>query len=256
MPAAPPLPPRPGGAAAEVVAAAGAADRDTWRRGARGALEAEVGGGEGYGCCVEGVEVEEGIGWGDSYGRGGDGQPRVDSGEVPAAVVLPRPLSIVKRRSVASWGEETGAGSVGTAVPGTPRLGCEVGGTPSPPLRVRRVRPRALRGKESVYSLRTVSPALSSQDVSFSGEMSGWQGQGSLLGVRGHAPYVLVPSVTVTPEVEVVADGDTMMWVAVEVGAQLGRPDGAGVVAGWNGWGGMPTDLSEWHAGRISAEAN
>ncbi|MBE3044137.1 hypothetical protein IMZ48_16515 [Candidatus Bathyarchaeota archaeon] len=195
-------------------------------------------------------------------------------GEVPAVVVLPRPLSIVKRRGEGSESEGSRDGSAGTLGPGTPRPGRYEAGrgeAPSPPLRVKRVRPRALRTEGSQYSLRTVSPAVSCRDVpralrtegslyslrtvspavsprdaSFSGGTPGWGCEGSLLGeARGHAPYVLVPSVTITPEVEVVADGEATLWVAVEVGAQLGRPDGAGAMAGWNGWGPMQTDLSE-----------
>ncbi|KEZ41193.1 hypothetical protein SAPIO_CDS7276 [Scedosporium apiospermum] len=54
------------------------------------------------------------------------------------------------------------------------------------------------------------------------------------------APHVLVPRVHVTPEVDVVSDKETSIWVAVEVAAQLCRSDGGPpAVPPWNGWGGQ-----------------
>lgn len=116
-------------------------------------------------------------------------------------------------------------------------------------MRVRRVRPRALRGVGSLYTERTASPALSLGESSFDGGVPRHGGEGSPLGgSHGRTPHVLVPRVSVTPEVEVVGDGETTLWVAVEVGAQLGRPDGAGTMVSWNGWGTTDPDLGESHA--------
>lgn len=143
--------------------------------------------------------------------------------------------------SEASDGEKS-VRSERTAVPGVPaarntmRRELGYGGTPSPPLRLKRVRPRAIRGEESLSSSKTVSPATSLGEISLHGGTPGYGGGESPLGsLRCHTPYVLVPDVTVTPEAEVVSNGEATMWVAVEIGAQLGRPDGAGAMAGWNG---------------------
>lgn len=115
-------------------------------------------------------------------------------------------------------------------------------------MRVRRVRPRALRGVGSLYSERTASPAFSFGEISFNGGASRYGGQESSLGgAQGRASHVLAPSVNINPEVEAVGDGETTLWVAVEVGAQLGRPDGAGTMVSWDGWGTMDPDLSESH---------
>lgn len=116
-------------------------------------------------------------------------------------------------------------------------------------MRVRRARPRALRVMGSLYSERTASLAFSLGGMSFDGGASRYEVEGSPLGGHhGRAPHVLVPSVSVTPEVDAVGNGETTLWVAVEVGAQLGRPDGAGTMVSWNGWGAVDPDLSEFHA--------
>ena len=39
-------------------------------------------------------------------------------------------------------------------------------------------------------------------------------------------PHVLVPTIRITPEIDVIGDGETSIWVAVEVAASLRRPDG------------------------------
>lgn len=142
-----------------------------------------------------------------------------------------------------------------TAVPGTlvsrntMRRELGYGGTPSPPLRLKRVRPRAIRGEESLSPLKTVSPTVSLEGISLQGGTPSYRGEKSPLeSLRSHAPYVLVPDVTVTPEVEAVGNGEATIWVATEIGAQLGRPDGAGAIAGWNGWGTMHPGLSEYGA--------
>lgn len=117
---------------------------------------------------------------------------------------------------------------------------------------VGRVRPRALRGMDtSMSSARAVSPVSSFGEVPWSLGASGrCEIEESLLGgVESRVPYVLVPSVKVTPEVEVVGHGESSMWVAVEVGAQLGRPDGAGAVGEMgsrHGGGPMGPDLSKY----------
>lgn len=158
--------------------------------------------------------------------------------------------------SEASEGEKS-IRSQRTAVPGTPVPGSRnttrhelgYGGTPSPPLTLKRVRPRAIRGEESLYSLKAVSPAASLGAISLRGGTSRYKGAESPLGsLRSHAPYVLVPNVTVTPEVEVVGNGEVTMWIGVEIGAQLGRPDGTGAMAGTNGWGTLHHGLSEYGA--------
>ena len=151
--------------------------------------------------------------------------------------------------------ESSETGSAGTLVPGTRfaqgTAGRELayGGMPSPPRRVKRLRPKALRGESSLHFSRTVSPAISLGDISLNGTFSRYE-DGSSFGESGvprHAPYVLVPSVTVTPEVDVVGGGETTMWIAVEVGAQLGRPDGGGAI-GWNGWGSMDPGVGEYNS--------
>lgn len=149
-------------------------------------------------------------------------------------------------------GDERGVCSVRTAMPGTRGarnpMRYELGErrAPSPPIRLRRVRPRAIREEGIPFLSGAAPPAASFGGVSLHAGIPGYRAEESPVGgLRGYAPYVLVPDVTVTPEVEVVGNGEATTWVAVEIGAQLGRPDGAGSMAGWNGWGTMHPGLSE-----------
>ena len=258
MSPAPPLPPRPdarrawpGNAAPAGHASAVAPDCHTRRR---REVEIQVGraGMAGRTSVQRRSEVEAVLGRGD-----GEERSRLRSLGVPPGVVSPLPLSIVKRRSMGGSSEESedekSIRSERTAVPGSPvsqntmRWEFGYGATQSPPLRLKRVRPRAIRREGSLFPSETVPPAATIGDTSLYGGTPGYRsGESPLRSFREHEPYVLVPNVTVTPEVEVVGNGEATMWVAVELGAQLGRPDGAGAMAGWNGWGTIRSGMSEY----------
>ncbi|PKS09031.1 hypothetical protein jhhlp_003644 [Lomentospora prolificans] len=158
---------------------------------------------------------------------------------------LPRPLSIVKKPSMQQLSydlEGRGRGSIDTVLTDPPLVTmtkrttrpCQFvpEPTPPPPLRVQRTRPRRSMpvldtwddDDQQSYGLYSSASEISSSETMASGAFD--PTDSPFLDTEMCTPHVLVPTIRITPEIDVIGDGETSIWVAVEVAASLRRPDG------------------------------